>query len=46
MLADPRYKNSSLVQEEVENLKASLEHVQATISDLQNEILQVEENKV
>ncbi|KAK9506807.1 hypothetical protein O3M35_008674 [Rhynocoris fuscipes] len=46
MLADPRYKNSSLIKEELDNLRASLDHVQSAISDLQNEILQVEENKV
>ncbi|BES94937.1 kinesin family member [Nesidiocoris tenuis] len=46
LLKDPLYRDSSHVKEEVENLQANLDHVQSAISDLQNEILLVEENKV
>ncbi|XP_024084016.1 kinesin-like protein KIF21A isoform X2 [Cimex lectularius] len=46
LLSDPRFKNSSYIKEEVDSLRANLDHVQASIADLQNEILQVEENKI
>lgn len=45
MLNDPRFSNSSVIKEEVDSVKANLEHIQSAISDLQHEILQVEESK-
>uniref|UniRef100_A0A0A9XQ40 Kinesin-like protein KIF21A n=1 Tax=Lygus hesperus TaxID=30085 RepID=A0A0A9XQ40_LYGHE len=46
LLLDPLYATSRVIREEVENLQANLDHIQTSIRDLQNEILQVEENKV
>ncbi|KAL1117594.1 hypothetical protein AAG570_003909 [Ranatra chinensis] len=43
---DPNYQQSSVLKEEIDTLRESLDHVQATITDLQQEILQVEENKI